>query len=67
MKRCAMVFLIPVVATLGACSSPVPGGDACLRADRPVTLSTLMENSLNDVYEMCLTKVRAEAIAAVEN
>ncbi len=55
MKR----FVVPAItfAALSGCSTYNPS-DACSMADREITHASLLENSMNQAYELCLADVR---------
>ncbi|MGB0959312.1 MAG: hypothetical protein ACPGVK_03595 [Halocynthiibacter sp.] len=59
--------LIGALAFVASCTQPSAPKDPCVAADRPVTLSNLLVNSVTDAYETCLATVRKQAADALEN
>ncbi|PWK62278.1 hypothetical protein C7455_101304 [Roseicyclus mahoneyensis] len=52
-----------VCVALNGCGSLVAADDPCATANRDVSFSVLMQNSISNVYNMCLENMRQEIVA----
>ncbi len=52
-----------VCIVLSGCGSLVAIDDPCAMANRDVSFSVLMQNSISNVYNMCLENMRQEIVA----
>lgn len=61
MRLVAKNWLVVLILSAAACMPVVETEDPCAMADRDIELSVLIQNSLEGIYESCLSQLREEA------
>ncbi|MDG3040181.1 hypothetical protein [Roseicyclus marinus] len=61
-KANRLAALTLVAAGLGGCAAFMPVEDACEMANREASFPVLMQNSMLNVYNMCLEHMRQEIV-----
>lgn len=62
-KMARGVFVITLCAVTGGCVGLTKIEDPCAMANRDASFSVLLENSISNVYNMCLEHMRQEIVA----
>jgi len=55
--------LVVLCLAASGCAAPGKIEDPCAMANRDVSFSVLMENSISNVYNMCLERMRQQVVA----
>lgn len=61
-KATRLALVAVLVVGLGGCAAFTPVEDACEMANRDASFPVLMQNSLLNVYNMCLEHMRQEIV-----
>ena len=61
-KANRLAVLVVLAMGLGGCAAFVPVDDACEMANREASFPVLMQNSMLNVYNMCLEHMRQEIV-----
>jgi hypothetical protein len=62
-KMARVFFVITLCTVTGGCAGLTKINDPCAMANRDVSFSVLLENSISNVYNMCLERMRQEIVA----
>ena len=61
-KANRLAVLVVLAIGLGGCAALVPVDDPCEMANREASFPVLMQNSMLNVYNMCLEHMRQEIV-----